>query len=58
MSLERDFQAQIPNLYRQLCVLKLFKSWRPYPASLATESVTCVGQRTLNDVPGAVQRCS
>ena len=46
MSLARDPQTQIPNLHQQLCVLKLFKSW-------ATESVACLGQRTLNDVPGA-----
>ena len=32
MLLARDSQTQIPNLHRQLCVLKLFKSWRPYPA--------------------------
>ena len=49
MSLVQDSQTQIPNLHRQLCVLELFKSWRPYPAFAATELVTCISQRAPND---------
>ena len=54
MPLAWDHQTQISSLFRQFCVLKLFKSRRPYSA----ESVTCFGQHAFIGTPGAVERCS
>ena len=56
MPLAWDPQAQISNRQRQLRILKLSKTRRPYSAFEAAESVSCIRQCAFNCSPGAVER--
>ena len=52
------FQHRLRTAIGSSASSNCFNSRRPYSTCIATESVTCVGQRAFNGTPGAVERSS